>query len=83
MRYVKPGMEEEELRRDLAWCTEIARSRASHDMLLFESRQPLRKGPVLSREGYVSRDLIPSRVELEQRHLRSCMARKGYKLSAQ
>ncbi len=75
--YIKPGMTEEEVTRDLTECAEIARHQAFRDIPImgfrFDSHHP--RGRLF--HSYYG----PSLGELEHRYRRVCMLARGYQLA--
>ncbi len=75
--YIKPGMTEEEVARELSECAEIARHQAFRDIPImgfrFDSLHP-RDRLIHSYHG-------PSLSELEHRYRRVCMLARGYQLA--
>ncbi len=70
--YIKPGMTEEEVTRDLTECAEIARHQAFRDIPIMGFRFAFHP------RGH-HRD--PSLGELEHRYRRVCMLARGYQLA--
>ncbi len=75
--YIKPGMTEEEVTRDLTECAEIARHQAFRDIPImgfrFDSLHP--------RDRLFHRYHGPSLGELEHRYRRVCMLARGYQFA--
>ncbi len=75
--YIKPGMTEEEVTRDLTECAEIARHQAFRDIPImgfrFDSPHP--------RDRLFHRYHGPSLGELEHRYRRVCMLARGYQFA--
>ncbi len=79
--YIKPGMTEEEVTRDLTECAEIARHQAFRDIPImgfrFDSFHP-----GLHHRGRLFHSYYgPSLGELEYRYRRICMLARGYQLA--
>ncbi len=79
--YIKPGMTEEEVTRDLSECAEIARHEAFRDIAImdfqFDALHPRRH----HRDRLLHRHLGPSLGQLEHRYRRVCMLARGYQLA--
>ena len=75
--YIKPGMTEEEVARELSECAEIARHQAFRDIPImgfrFDSLHP--------RDRLFHSYYGPSLGELEHRYRRVCMLARGYQFA--
>ena len=74
--YIKPGMTEEEVTRELSECVEIARRQAFMDFR-FDAPHPR----LHHRDRLLHRFHGPSLGELEHRYRRVCMLARGYQLA--
>ena len=76
--YIKPGMTEEEVARDLSECAEIAKQQAYQDIAAgdfgFEALHP----PLDRRDRLLHGDHGHSYSELKRRYRRFCMRARGY-----
>ncbi len=75
--YIKPGMTEEEVTRDLTECAEIARHQAFRDIPIMG----FRFDSLHSRDRLFHSYYGPSLGELEYRYRRICMLARGYQLA--
>ena len=75
--YIKPGMTEEEVTRELSECAEIARHQAFRDIGRFDTFHPRRH----HRGRFFHRHHGPGLWELEHRYRRVCMLARGYQLA--
>ena len=75
--YIKPGMTEEEVARELSECAEIARHQAFRDIPIMG----FRFGSLHHRDRLFHRYHGPSLGELEHRYRRVCMLARGYQFA--
>ncbi len=74
--YIKPGMTEEEVTRDLSECAEIASHQAFKDFR-FDDLHPR----LHHRDRFLHRHRGPSLGGLKHRYRRVCMLARGYQLA--
>ncbi len=79
--YIKPGMTEEEVTRDLAECAEIASHQAFRDIAIMDFRFDAFHPRRHHRDRLLHRHLGPSLWELEHRYRRVCLLARGYQLA--
>ncbi len=75
--YIKPGMTEEEVARELSECAEIARHQAFRDIPIMG----FRFDSLHSRDRLFHSYYGPSLGELEHRYRRVCMLARGYQFA--
>ncbi len=75
--YIKPGMTEEEVARELSECAEIARHQAFRDIPIMG----FRFDSLHSRDRLFHSYHGPSLGELEHRYRRVCMLARGYQFA--
>ncbi len=79
--YIKPGMTEKEVARDLSECAEIAKQQAYQDIAAvdfgFEALHP----PPYHRDRLLHGDHGHSYSELKRRYRRFCMLARGYQFA--
>ncbi len=80
--YIKPGMTEEEVTRDLSECTETARHQAFRDIAIMDFRLDALHPLLHHRDRLLYNHHGPSRGELEHRYRRVCMLARGYQLAS-
>ncbi len=78
--YIKPGMTEEEVTRDLSECAEIARQQAFRDIPIMDFRFDVFHPGHHHRDRFLHRHYGQSLWELERRYRRVCMLARGYQL---
>ncbi len=79
--YIKPGMTEEEVTRDLAECAEIASHQAFRDIAIMDFRFDALHPRRHHRDRFLHRHHGPSLGELEHRYRGVCMLARGYQLA--
>ncbi len=79
--YIKPGMTEEEITRELSECAEIARHQAFRDIPIMDFRFGALRPRLHHRDRLLYDHPGPSRGELEHRYRRVCMLARGYQLA--
>jgi len=75
--YIKPGMTEEGVKRDLSECAEISRRQAFRDIPFMD----IRYDALHQRDRFFRRPVGPSRRNLEYRYRRVCMLARGYQFA--
>ena len=79
--YIKPGMTEEEITRELSECAEIARHEAFRDIPSMDIRFDAVYPRLHHRDRLIHRYHGPSLGELEHRYRRVCMLARGYQFA--
>ncbi len=79
--YIKPGMTQDEVTRDLAECAEIASHQAFRDIAIMDFRFDSFHPRLHHRDRLFHRYHGPSLGELEHRYRRVCMLARGYQLA--
>ncbi len=79
--YVKSGATDDQVRLDLAECTDIARQQAFRDQPSLEFQLGLGYGPVHRRDRSLFARHRPSYAEVQHRYRRVCMIARGYELA--
>jgi hypothetical protein len=79
--YIRPGMTEEEVTRDLSECAKIARDQAFRDIAIWDFRFDALHPWLRHRHRLLHRDHAPSLGELKNRYRRVCMLARGYQLA--
>ena len=79
--YIKPGMTEEEVTRDLSECAEIARHQAFRDIPIMDFRFGALRPRLHHRDRLLAGHHGPGLGELGHRYRRVCMLARGYQLA--
>ncbi len=79
--YIKPGMTQDEVTRDLAECAEIASHQAFRDIAIMDFRFDTLHPRMHQRDRFLHGHHGSSLGELEHRYRRVCMLARGYQLA--
>ena len=79
--YIKPGMTEEGVTRDLSECAEIASHQAFRDIAIMDFRFDTLHPRLHHRDRFLHGHHGSSLGELEHRYRRVCMLARGYQLA--